>query len=145
MSDGDSSSLSSDSTLERLEGHKYVRLTTYRRDGREVATPVWFAFPDNASAGDRAYVVTGLNSGKVKRIRAGSPVDLTPSDWRGRPLHAAETIRAGVRLLSDEESGAAEDALSKKYGLQYRAFEFVEGKVSRNPPERVFLELSSLE
>lgn len=125
-----------------LEGHKYVRLTTYRRDGREVNTPVWFAFPENAATGDEAYVVTGLNSGKVKRIRAGSTVDLTPSDWRGRPLRGAETVRAAARLLSGEESGVAEDALSKKYGLQYRAFEFVEQKVPRNPSERVFLELT---
>ncbi len=129
--------------LSALEGRKYVRLTTYRRDGREVNTPVWFAFPENAATGDKAYVVTGLNSGKVKRIRAGSPVDLTPSDWRGRPLRGAETIRAAARLLSGEESGVAEDALSKKYGLQYRAFEFVESRVPRNPPERVFLELTA--
>lgn len=127
--------------LSALEGHKYVRLTTYRRDGREVNTPVWFAFPGDAATGDEAYVVTGLDSGKVKRIRAGSPVDLTPSDWRGRPLRGAETVRAAARLLSGEESGLAEDALSKKYGLQYRAFEFVESRVPRNPPERVFLEL----
>ncbi|WP_047863772.1 PPOX class F420-dependent oxidoreductase [Rubrobacter aplysinae] len=139
MSDDDRSD---PQALHALEGHKYVRLTTYRRDGREVATPVWFAFPDNAATGDRAYVVTGLDSGKVKRIRAGSPVDLTPSDWRGRPLRDAGTVRAGARLLSDEESGAAEAALSKKYGYQYRAFEFVEGRMSRNPSERVFLELT---
>lgn len=128
--------------LSTLEGHKYVRLTTYHRDGREVHTPVWFAFPENAATGERAYVVTGLNSGKVKRIRAGSPVDLTPSDWRGRPIQGAETVRTTARLLPDEESGAAEEALSKKYGLQYRAFEFVESRVPRNPPERVFLELT---
>lgn len=125
-----------------LEGHKYVRLTTYRRDGREVATPVWFAFPENAGAGERAYVVTGASTGKAKRIRAGSPADLTPSDWRGRPINGSSTIRAAARLLPDEESGPAEEALSGKYGLQYRAFDLVERRVSRNPSERVFLELT---
>jgi len=132
--------------LSVLKGHRYVRLTTYRRNGREVATPVWFAFPANAATGegpDRAYVVTGLNSGKVKRIRAGSRVELTPSDWRGRPLRDAGTVPADARLLPDEESARAEEALSKKYGLQYRAFEFFEQKVPRNPPERVFLELTA--
>lgn len=127
--------------LSALEGHKYVRMTTYRRDGRAVNTPVWFAFPANAATGDRAYVVTGANTGKAKRIRAGSLVDLVPSDWRGRPVSGAGPIRAAARLLPDDESRLAEEALSKKYGMQYRAFEFVERRVPRNPPERVLLEL----
>ena len=128
--------------LSALEGHNYVRMTTYRRNGRAVHTPVWFAFPENAAAGDRAYVVTGLESGKAKRIRAGSRVDLAPSDWRGRPVRGAETVSVAARLLSGEDSGAAEDSLSKKYGLQYRIFDLIERRVPRNPPERVFLELT---
>lgn len=117
-------------------------MTTYRRDGRAVHTPVWFAFPENAVSGDRIYVVTGLESGKVKRIRAGSPVELAPSDWRGRPVREAETVRAAARLLPDEEAHPAEEALSGKYGLQYRIFDLVERRVPRNPPERVYLELT---
>lgn len=128
--------------LSDLEGHRYVRMTTYRRDGRAVHTPVWFAFPGNERTGDRAYVVTGLESGKVKRIRAGSAIDLAPSDWRGRPVPGAVTMRVGVRLLPEDEARLAGEALSKKYGLQYRVFDFVERRVPRNPPERVYLELA---
>lgn len=128
--------------LSVLEGHRYVRMTTYRRDSRAVHTPVWFAFPESAGSGDRIHVVTGLESGKVKRIRAGSAVDLTPSDWRGRPVRAADTVRVVVRLLPEDETRRAEEALSKKYGLQYRIFDLVERRVPRNPPERVYMELT---
>lgn len=128
--------------LSALEGHRYVRMTTYRRDGRAVHTPVWFAFPENAQSGDRVYVVTGLESGKAKRIRAGSAVDLTPSDWRGRPARNAGTVRTAARLLPEREALCAEEALSGKYGLQYRVFDLVERRVPRNPPERVYLELT---
>ncbi|NBY56957.1 MAG: hypothetical protein EBQ57_01230 [Actinobacteria bacterium] len=43
---------------------KYVSLVTFRRDGRAVATPVWFA-----AVGEEFGVITETNVGKVKRIR----------------------------------------------------------------------------
>ena len=47
-----------------LEGESYLSLATFRRDGREVATPVWFAEGDGA-----VWVFTAGDSGKVKRLR----------------------------------------------------------------------------
>lgn len=131
-----------ESDLSALEGHRYVRMTTYRRDGRAVHTPVWFAFPEGARTGEVVYVVTGLESGKVKRIRAGSEIELAPSDWRGRPVRGAGTVRVLARLLPDDEARPAEEALSKKYGLQYRIFDLVERRLARGPHERVLLELT---
>lgn len=132
--------------LSALEGHNYVRMTTYRRDGREVATPVWFAFPAAETAGgtggERIYVVTGPNTGKAKRLRAGSPVDLTPCNFRGTPVRGADTVRTAGRFLDEPESEAAEAALRAKYGWQYRAFTFVENRASRGRSERVFIELT---
>jgi PPOX class probable F420-dependent enzyme len=54
-------------SFEHLEGHRYARLTTYRKSGEPVPIPVWFAVvgvPDN-----RIYVFTDALSGKAKRIR----------------------------------------------------------------------------
>ena len=62
-----------------LEGHRYVRLTTFRRNGQGVPTTVWFALVD-----DQAYVFTGMNSGKAKRLRNNPRVVLTPSNFRGK-------------------------------------------------------------
>ena len=56
----------------------YVSLTTFRRTGAPVPTPVWAA-PD----GDSLVVWTRADSGKVKRLRHTSRVTVAPSDIRG--------------------------------------------------------------
>ncbi|MFE9206083.1 MULTISPECIES: PPOX class F420-dependent oxidoreductase [unclassified Micromonospora] len=66
--------------LDRLAAEKYVLLTTFRKDGRGVATPVW-AVRD----GDALAVWTASDSGKVKRIRRDGRVTVAPCDVRGRP------------------------------------------------------------
>ncbi len=129
------SSTGSGSLLRLLEGYRYVSLTTFRkRSGRPVATPLWFAL-----AGERAYVLTGLHSGKARRIRAGSRILLTPSDWRGRPLEAT-SVEAAARPLEGREEERAGEALGRKYGWQYRLFNLVQ-QLPREPAEHVFLEL----
>ena len=66
-------SLSSQATpiLEPLVHQKYVLLTTYRRDGTPVGTPV-----NIAVEGDRAFVRTWYTAWKVKRIRNNSEVEV---------------------------------------------------------------------
>lgn len=66
--------------LDRLSAEKYVLLTTFRKDGRAVSTPVW-AVRD----GDALAVWTASDTGKVKRIRRDSRVTVAPCDVRGRP------------------------------------------------------------
>jgi PPOX class probable F420-dependent enzyme len=120
-----------------LEGQRYVRLTTYRRDGRAVPTPVWFVILD-----DRIHVFTDNESGKVKRIRNNPRVTLAPSDFRGRPR--GDDVRAAARIMDDSEFEPADRALRKKYGWQYKSFQAVlrlQGKSAR----RTFLELRPVE
>src|SRR3989442_9628743 len=66
-------------TFGELDQHRYMALSTFRRSGAEVATPVWFA-----EAGGRLYVFTAGDSGKVKRLRHSSRARVAPSDARGR-------------------------------------------------------------
>src|SRR2546428_10696923 len=66
-------------TLGELDQHRYMALSTFRRSGAEVATPVWFA-----EAGGRLYVFTAGDSGKGKRLRHSSRARVAPSDARGR-------------------------------------------------------------
>lgn len=116
-----------------LEGHGYVLLTTFRKNGSPVATPVWFSL-----AGDRLYVFTDLESGKVKRIRNDPRAILSPSDFFGRSKGGR--ISAEARLLDRAGSEVADRALREKYGRRYRLAQAVIrllGKSSR----RAFLEL----
>src|ERR1051326_7451499 len=97
-------------TLERFARQKYVRLTSYRKSGTAVSTPVHIAVE-----GDHAFVRTWSTSGKYKRIAHNPAVELAPSTWRGRPTGPASSARA--RLLSDAEAVHAGQALAEKYPL----------------------------
>ena len=58
---------------------KYVSITSYRRNGAGVSTPVWFV-----SEGDRLLVMTETGSGKVKRIGRNPFVTVASCSARGR-------------------------------------------------------------
>ena len=101
--------------LASLRGHWYIKLTTYRKSGSAVATPVWFAVADG-----KVYVGTPADSGKVKRIRNNPRVRIAACTARGRALGPA--IEAIARVLPPGEQGAAKEALHRKYGLRTRFF-----------------------
>lgn len=95
-----------------LDRHRYVSLATFRRNGAEVATPVWFA-----ALGARLYVVTSGDSGKVKRLRSSPRARVAPSNARGRVQGAWQSATA--RLVTDPQMiDRARAALRGKYGLQ---------------------------
>ncbi|WP_299955500.1 PPOX class F420-dependent oxidoreductase [uncultured Modestobacter sp.] len=105
-----------------LPTSRYVRLTTFRRTGAAVPTPVWAApvgdpapGPDGAGA---LVVWTSADSGKVKRLRHTSRVTVGPCDRRGRPEGPA--VEAVAELLDPAEWPAALAALARRYGWQWR-------------------------
>ena len=108
------------SDLSALEGHKYALVTTFRASGEPVPTPVWFGL-----SGGRAYVRTGAETAKVKRIRRDARVQVCPCTARGRPLGPASEGRA--RVLGPE-SEHAEQALRGNYGLGRRLYELTVGR-----------------
>ena len=67
---------------------EFVSLTTFRRTGASVATPVWIA-PD----GDVLVVTTPVESGKVKRLRPDPRVELRPCSRRGAVADGASAMR----------------------------------------------------
>ncbi|MEV6342201.1 PPOX class F420-dependent oxidoreductase [Actinoplanes sp. NPDC051851] len=99
--------------LEQLGSQKYVLLTTFRRDGRAVATPLWVV-PD----GDGLAFWTVADSGKVKRIRNSGRVTVAPCDVRGTP--AGEAMEATARLGDAADLHRVGATLKRKYGLMGR-------------------------
>ena len=91
-----------------IEGAKYIQLTTYRRDGTAVATPV-----NVVVEGGHAFFRTWDVSGKAKRIRRTPIVTVAPSSARGRPLGAP--IQASAALLEGAESDHAAALIAKKH------------------------------
>jgi PPOX class probable F420-dependent enzyme len=100
---------------QRLGAERYVNLATFRRDGREVRTPVWVAEHEG-----KLYVFSEGAAGKVKRIRATKRVALAPCDVRGG---LRGDFVAGVgRVVSEPDLvESAYVAFIAKYGWIMRA------------------------
>jgi PPOX class probable F420-dependent enzyme len=122
----------------RLGEAQYVSLATFRRDGREVRTPVW-------AAGDegRLYVFSEGDAGKVKRIRATKRVAVAPCDVRGG-LKGDFALGTG-RVIDDAPTkDRAYRALRRKYGWQMTLldlFSRLAGKIDK----RALVELEASE
>lgn len=108
-----------------LATERYILLTTFRKDGRGVPTPVWFA-----SEGDALYVYTGAGAGKVKRIRNGGRVTVAACNNRGTRV-TGPTYAATARLLPASEGPRVDALLRRKYPLQKRLFEVAEAVARR--------------
>lgn len=87
---------------------KYLSITSYRRDGSGVSTPVWFAVE-----GDRLLVMTDSKSGKVKRIRRNPYVTIALCSGRGKPK--AKRMPAHAELLPATEVERAKRLIKRKY------------------------------
>jgi PPOX class probable F420-dependent enzyme len=90
-----------------------VSLTSFRRDGRAVATPVSIAVD-----ADRAYVRTYESSGKFKRIRRDPHVEIAPSTLSGKPTGPA--IAATARVLSGHQARWARELIERKHPWLHR-------------------------
>ncbi len=99
----------------RMGGSRYLLLVSFRRDGRAVATPLWFAEIDGVLCAR-----TGRESGKAKRIRRQGCVLIAPCNWRGRPRGAV--ARAQARILDHDDTAVAERALTARYGVVRRVY-----------------------
>ncbi|MFK0217085.1 PPOX class F420-dependent oxidoreductase [Streptomyces vinaceus] len=101
-------------TLDELNQGKYVSLTTFRKDGTPVATPVW-AVAD----GGELYVWTRSDSWKVKRIRNNGRVAVSPCDVRGRVAEGAAVLEGEARLLDEAGLARVRKLMSRKYTWQF--------------------------
>jgi PPOX class probable F420-dependent enzyme len=78
-----------------------VRLTTFRRDGTPVSTPV-----NVARFGQRIFFRTYEQAGKFKRLRNNSRVLVAPSTGRGVATGPAVPARALLLSGPDDETAA---------------------------------------
>lgn len=97
-------------TLDRLAAEKYILLTTFRKDGRAVPTPVWAVRDGEALA---AWTVA--DSGKVKRIRRDGAVTVAPCDIRGRPH--GEAVSGHATICDPAGTRRVRELLKQKYRM----------------------------
>jgi len=95
---------------------KYVRLTTFTKDGRRKESPVWIADLGNGTMG----FTTEPDSWKVKRINNTPTVELTPSTMRGKVADDAVSVAGTATIALEGDTTATQTAIRAKYGLEYR-------------------------
>lgn len=113
---------------------RYVSLATYRRDGREVRTPVWIAGEQGVF-----YMFTAPMVGKVKRIRANGRASLAACTMRGTVTGPWTEVRAS---LVDDPAVVAKALrlLRAKYGIAMWVAD-VMSKLSGRFDQRVYIEI----
>lgn len=128
----------SEGALDTLISERYISLTTFRRDGRAVATPVWFVCD-----GARLLVWTGASTGKAKRIRNNPAVTVAACTMRGAVAGPAFAARATI--LPDGEGTRIQALLNRKYGLTKRLLDLFNGVMRRvrrrRPVPSAYLEI----
>lgn len=108
-----------------LDRESYLSLETFRRDGRGVRTPVWFA-----RRGAYLYVFTERDAGKVKRLRNDGRARVAACNVGGR-VHG-DWLPARGRIVDDTRTESlAYEALQTKYGWQMRAVDFFSALTGR--------------
>ncbi|WP_406831753.1 PPOX class F420-dependent oxidoreductase [Pedococcus sp. KACC 23699] len=126
--------------LAALGDEKFVSLTTFRRSGVGVPTPVWVG-----REGDALVVTTPAGSGKVKRLRNDDRVEIRPCSRRGVVADGAPRITAAAQLVEGPEAMRRLDAVLKpKYGAEYRVVMLIEKIMRRGHTDRVMLRITSV-
>lgn len=101
------------STLDRLAAGKYLLITSYRRNGTSVATPVWVV-----RDGDALGAWSAADAWKVKRIRNRADVLVGPCDVRGNPT--GESVPGTAEILDQPATDVYRQLLARKYGVMGR-------------------------
>lgn len=90
---------------------KYVQLTTFRKDGTPVSSPLWAALD-----GDALVVWTVADSWKVKRLRRDPRAIVQACDARGKKLEGAP-VSGRAQILDREGGDHVRSLIARKYGV----------------------------
>jgi uncharacterized protein len=109
---------------------RYLSITSYKRDGQGVATPVWFVQRDG-----KLLVQTDAAAGKVKRIRRNPQVRIAVCTASGRLR--GEQVPAVAEILPDSQISAVERLIADKYRFDmiiFRPLRFVQARLHLGRP-----------
>lgn len=117
---------------------RYILLSTKRKSGVFVDTPVWFAGEDN-----QFYVFSAKSAGKVKRLKNFSEATVAICTVSGKPLGPAIAAKAVV-FDDEKEIATAQKMLIKKYGWQMRILD-IGSKLTGKYQQRAFIRINLAE
>jgi len=104
-----------------LADEKYLALTTYKRDGTPITTPVWAAAIDGGKIG----FWTSSGSGKAKRLAHTSKVVVQPCNSRGNLKEGTTPTDATAELVTGPQLEAIRKEIKAKYGFMCHITKFL--------------------
>jgi len=99
-----------------LSDEKYMLLTTFRRDGTPVSSPVWVVPLDGPKVG----FYTSSGSGKAKRLAHTPRVTVQPCDGRGRVKSGTAPVEGTAEVVTGPDLEAIRGKIVAKYGVMTR-------------------------
>ena len=113
----------------------YLSLSSQKRDGNWVNTPVWHAKEDNIF-----YIFSEGKAGKVKRLRNFTDAKICPCDILGKLQGEWQNVSAEI-LEGPENKNQAYSALLSKYGWQIRLLD-LGSTIAGKKNKRAFIKLT---
>jgi PPOX class probable F420-dependent enzyme len=111
--------------IDRIAKSSNVSVTTFRKNGTPVATPVGGVVNDG-----KLYILSYANTGKLTRLGNNSRVIVAPCNSAGTIPPGAESIEGTGRILDSDETKKAYKLMARKTPLARlaRAWYVVRGK-----------------
>jgi hypothetical protein len=121
-----------------LGDKRFVSLTTFKRSGEGVSTPMWIG-----RDGVDLFVWTPADSWKVKRVQNNPRVLLAPSSRFGKVRDGVSAIQGAAQVVTDPATvQRLAREIRRKYGLEYRLVTLAEMIATRGRKPRVILRIT---
>ncbi|MEY2849714.1 MAG: hypothetical protein RI885_2381 [Actinomycetota bacterium] len=122
-----------------LADERFVSLTTFRKTGVAVSTPVWIA-----RDGDALIVTTPDDSGKVKRLRNDPRIELRPCSRMGAVADDAPVATGTAEISGGADAESRLERIFKaKYRFEYSLIMFIEGRGKAGKKPRAMLRITA--
>lgn len=120
-----------------LGASDFIQLTTFRRTGEGVPTPVWVV-----ADGDALAVSTPAGTGKLKRLGHSPRVTVAECSRRGRVADGVVPVEAHATVTADPaEVDRVTRLLAGKYGLEFKLVMFLERVFARGERRREIIHI----
>jgi uncharacterized protein len=124
--------------LSALGAEKFISLTTFKKDGTPVATPMWIG-----RDGDHLFFWTPADSWKAKRAKNNPRVLLTPCNRRGKVHDGAQPTEGTADVITDPATvRRLAGEIRRKYGFEFTIVTFIERVLARGQKPRLVLRVA---
>jgi uncharacterized protein len=121
-----------------LGAEKFVSLTTFKKDGSAVASPMWIG-----RDGDDLFFWTPVDSWKAKRAKNNPRVTLVPCSRGGKVREGATPVDGVAEVITEPATvQRLAGVIRRKYGFEFVIVTFIERILARGKKARLILRIA---